>query len=280
MNRALALIALGLAAGSAPLAAQSLRTITSTRQRSDEKELNVNVEFAAGTFRLSKETGGALYRSKITYDEERFRPISTYGKGDLSLGLKSLSVGSHFNGDEHQPQTMTVSVSPDVPARLTLQLVAGESHLELGGLNLTRADIKTGASDSHVAFSTPTTGKCESLSFHVGAAQFTGEHLGNARCRDIELLGGVGDLTMDFTGDWGTTAAVNGNIKVGVGSLKLELPKDIGVQIDVNRVLSSFDPEGFLKNGNSYFSRNWKSAAKRLHLDLTTALGSIEVAWQ
>jgi hypothetical protein len=175
---------------------------------------------------------------------------------------------------------MTMSVSPEVPARLNLQLVAGESHVELGGIKLSSAVIKTGASESHVAFSTPTTGTCESLSFQVGAAEFTGEHLGNARCRNIELVGGVGDLTMDFSGDWGTTAAVDGNIKVGMGTLKLALPKDIGVRIDVNRVFSNFDQVGFLKNGNSYYSSNWKSAAKRLHLDLTTALGSVEVAWQ
>ena len=98
--RALVLLALAVlaAAGSRPCTAQSLRTITSTRQRSDEKELNLNVEFAAGVFRFSKETGGALYRSKITYDERRFRPLSSYGEGDLTLGLKSLNVGSNFNG--------------------------------------------------------------------------------------------------------------------------------------------------------------------------------------
>jgi hypothetical protein len=279
MSRVLASIAFVLVAGSSPLAAQSFRTITSTRQRGDESELNLRVEFAAGTFHLSREPGGALYRSKITYDEQRFRPISSYSKGDLSLGLKSLNAGSNFNHDDHNPQTMTVSVSPELPARLTLQLVAGRSDLELGGLKLARADIKTGAAETHVAFSTPTTGKCESLSFQVGAAQFTGDHLGNARCRNIELMGGVGDLTMDFSGDWGSATMVNGTIKVGMGSLKLELPREIGVQIDVNRMFSSFDQVGLLKNGNSYYSSNWKSATKRLHLDLTTALGSVEVSW-
>ncbi|MBI4503446.1 MAG: hypothetical protein HY700_20090 [Gemmatimonadetes bacterium] len=280
MNRFVLLALLITAA--APLDAQSFRTLSTTRQRRGEKTLTVNVEFAAGKFRMLREAGGALYRSRITYNEARFRPVADYDDGDLSLGLKTLSAKSNMSrrSHEYERQTMDFSISPEVPARLNLQFVAGEAELELGGLNLTRAEIKTGASQSRVSFSVPTVGVCESLSFQVGAAEFRGEQLGNARCRNFELLGGIGDLTLDFTGDWGPLTAVNGDIKVGMGTLRLELPRDVGVQIDVSRVLSSFDQSGFVKRGNGYYSSNWQSAKNRLHLDLTTALGSIEVGWR
>jgi hypothetical protein len=269
------------AASPRALAGQSFRTLLSSRERRGEKELNVTVEFAAGNFHLTRDAAGALYRSKITYNEDGFRPISTYENGELSLGLKTnSSLASKLHSHDADQQTMDLSISPDVPASLNLQFVAGKADLDLGGLNLTRAEIKTGATESRVFFSSPTKGTCESLRFQVGAAQFTAGQVGNARCRNFELLGGVGDLTVDFTGDWGPMKAINSDIKVGMGSLKLEFPKDAGIEIDVNRVLSSFDQPGFQKKGDSYYSSNWETAKRRLHLDLTTALGSVEVAWQ
>jgi hypothetical protein len=281
MNRTI-LLAAALCVGASPLLAQSFRTVTSSRQRSGEKELNVNVEFAAGTFRLRRENTGALYRSRIAYNEERFRPLADYDDGELRLGLKTLSAKQNFNIDKHEynRQSMEVGISPDVPTYLDLQFVAGEADVDLGGLNLSSADIKTGASQSVVSFSTPLVGQCESISFQVGAAEFRTEHMGNARCRNIDFAAGAGEITLDFTGDWGPLTSVNADIKVGMGVLKLDLPRDIGVRVEVSRFLSGFDQSGFVKRGDTYYSPNWDAADKKLHVDITAALGNVEVAWR
>src|SRR2546425_4347784 len=84
----LALLLLPLTAAALP--SQSFRTMSGSRQRRGESELNVNVEFAAGRFRVSRDaTPGGLYRSKITYNEERFHPVLEYTAGDLRVGLKT-----------------------------------------------------------------------------------------------------------------------------------------------------------------------------------------------
>jgi hypothetical protein len=266
-----------------PLLGQSFRTLSTSRQRGAEHELNVNVEFAAGKFRMNRDASGALYRSKISYNEDRFEPIAAFDHGDLSLGLRSNSLKSNMNFDkrEYDRQSMEVSISPALPTRLDIQFAAGEAEVELGGLNLRSAQIKTGASDSRVGFSIPTLGTCESLDFQVGAAQFKAEQLGNARCRRFDFAGGAGDLTLDFTGNWGSMTEASADIKIGVGSLKLVLPRDIGMEVEVSRFLSSFDNSGFEKRGNnSYYSKNWGSAKMHLHLDITAALGNVEVEWR
>jgi hypothetical protein len=275
---AAALVALG--AGS--LSAQSLRTISSGRQRTSEKALDVSIEFAAGTFSLRRDATGALYHTKLTYIEDRFRPVTEYDDGDLHLGLKSLKVSSHLEGEkrEYERQAMDVALSPDVPAQVNLKFAAGNAEVDLGGMNLTSAEIHTGASQSRLTFSSPTTGECESLNLQVGAAEFHAEQLGNARCRNIDFVAGAGDLSLDFTGSWGKLDAMNADIKFGVGSLKLAFPTDIGVEVQVSRIFSSFDHSGFVKRGGSYYSGNWETAKTRLHVDITAALGSVEVAWR
>ena len=268
--------------GAQSLAAQSLRTVSNGRQRSGEKEMDVSIEFAAGRFSLRRDATGALYHSKMAYYEDRFTPISEYDSGDLHLGLKSFKTNSHGEGGkgEYDRQSMDVSLSPDVPTQVNLKFAAGEAEIDLGGLNLSSAEIHTGASKSRLSVSTPTAGQCDSLTLQVGAAEFRGEQLGNARCRNIDFVSGAGDLTLDFTGNWGKLDAMNADIKFGVGTLKLEFPSDVGIEVQVSRIFSSFDHSGFVKRGGSYYSKNWDTAKARLHLDITAALGSVEVAWK
>ena len=281
MTRLPVLAALFTLAGG-PLAAQSFHTLSSARQPRGERELNLTVEFVAGRFRLTRDGTGALYRSRMSYNEDRFRPIADYDDGDLHLGLKGLTVESNFKMKKHEfdRQYMDLSVSPSVPARLNLTLAAGEADVDMGGLNLRSAEIHTGATQSRFDFSTPTVGQCESLSFQVGAAEFRAENLGNARCQSFDFVGGAGDLTLDFTGTWGAREDVKADIKMGVGSLRLNLPRDIGVQVEMSRFLSSFDESGFVKKGDTYYSSNWDTAKARLRIDIVTALGNIEVAWR
>jgi hypothetical protein len=271
-----------LSLGATPLAAQSFHTLSSSRQRSGEKELNVKVEFAAGRFHLHRETSGALYRSRLSYNEERFQPLAEYDDGDLHVGLKGLTVKSNvdFEKREYERQSMDLGLSPDVPITLDLTFAAGEAEVDLGGLNLSSAAIKTGATKSQVLFSTPAKGDCENLQFQVGAAEFRAEQLGNSRCRNFDFIGGAGDLTLDFGGDWGKTAAVTADLKVGVGTLRLELPREIGVEVQMTRFLASFANAGLIKRGDDYYSSNWETAKVRLHIDIAAALGNIEVNWR
>ena len=263
------------------LPAQSLRTMSTSRLRRGEHDLRVRVEFGAGRFRMSRDKTGALYRSKIVYNEDRFHPVMEYDSGDLTLGLKSNRGRSqlNLNKNEADRQVMDLAVAAGVPVSFDLSFGAAEADLDFGGLELARATIKTGASESRIVFSSPTTGRCDRLSFQVGAAEFHAERLGNARCRELEFVGGVGDLTLDFTGDWGLTEST-ADISIGMGSLTLRLPREAGVEVEMRRFLSSFDGSGFVKRGDRYYTPNLDSAKTKLRLDIKAALGSVDVIWQ
>ena len=53
----------------------------------------------------------------------------------------------------------------------------------------------------------------------------------------------------------------------------------LGVALSLNRFLATFDRSGFTKRGDMYSSRNYDSAAAKLHLEINAAFGDINVEW-
>jgi predicted membrane protein len=111
----------------------------------------------------------------------------------------------------------------------------------------------------------------------VGAARFEAEGLGNLNCEDLSFSGGVGDVALDFTGNWRTDGTVD--IDMGLGSLTLRLPKGLGVSVHKSSVLASFDSQGLIKRGQVYYSEGFDKADRKLNINIDAALGSIKVLW-
>lgn len=267
-------------AGGASLSAQTMRTVTGNRQIGKQDELNVHVQFSAGLLKIGRDETGVLYRAKIVYDEERYEPLMDFSAGEQSLLVGVDGIKGARSHDDGGKQELRLNVSPKVPTRFDIKFGAAEADVDLGGLNLTRAEINTGATDATVRFSSPTTGRCGDLTIHVGAASFHAEQIGNSRCERLEFVGGVGDLTLDFTGDWGTQPRPRADISVGLGSLTLRLPRDIGIQIDIARVFSSFDQSGLIKRDGAYYSPNFDGTPTKLRLNVKSAMGSVNVVWR
>jgi hypothetical protein len=101
--------------------------------------------------------------------------------------------------------------------------------------------------------------------------------LGNARAARYSFQGGVGETTLDFGGEW--TRSATASAELGIGSLTLRFPRSLGVRITKNSFLTSFDSSGMIRRGNAFYSRNWDTAPHKLSLDVSAALGSIQVEW-
>lgn len=265
----------------APLAtAQTLRTLASSRQLHGESALTVNVTYVAGRLHLMPAAPGTLYQMEMRYDEDKFTPVRAYdaGTGALNLGLKSrghVTIDSHGN-DQDMP-TLDLALATGVPLDLSVELGAADADVEFGGIALTRLRYQTGASRSQLRFSRPNPAACDSLSLEVGAAQFTATALGNANCRHLRVEGGVGAIALDFTGNWSGPA--DAEIHLALGTLKLQLPRNLGVAITLNRFLASFDRQGFTQRGDVYYSDNYASARYHLDVKVESAFGGIQVLW-
>jgi len=152
-----------------------------------------------------------------------------------------------------------------------------KSEVDLGGMRLSSVRYRTGASETTLRFSQPNPEPCSELSLEAGAAQFHAWSLGNANCRTVRLSGGVGDVTLDFSGAW--QGVTNADLDVAIGSLTLMLPRDAGVAVRLTRFLASFDEAGFTKRGDTYYSAGYETARRRLVLDVSAAFGGVSVVW-
>jgi hypothetical protein len=219
---------------------------------------------------------------ELHYDEERFVPVREYDAdaGTLRLGVRGRDGMRVRLGDRRRDRerpSLDLTLSPDVPLALNLELGAVEADVELGGLALTSVRYRTGASETRLRFSRPNPVACEELSIEAGAAELRAAELANANCARMRIRGGVGELTLDFTGTW--RQSLEADVDVGIGELNLVLPRDVGVSIQLSRFLASFDNAGFTRRGNAWYSANWDRARYRLTLDVNAAIGGVDVAW-
>lgn len=273
-----ALTAIGaLAALGSPVDAQSWRTITSARQLWGTEPVTVHVEYGAGHLEIASADRATLYRMEMRYDEGHFSPITSFDEGSRTLRLGVKGKEGRRGIKMKEGSKSTISLTREVPMNLELNFGAGEADIDLGGMRLRRLELSTGASETKVRFDSPNPIRADRVEIHSGAADLKVYGLGNARAGEIDFQGGVGATLLDFTGAWqGSSTAT---VKMGIGSVTLRFPRDLGVRIEKSSFLTSFEADGMVKRDGAFFSRNWDTAKNRLTLDVEAALGSIEVDW-
>ena len=294
-----AMAALLVAAGPATAQDSSL-TVRGRRALSSEvQQLDVEIRYAAGRLDVGPAAQGELYSYSITYDEDVFRPLNEWtledGTGRLRVGIRKAEPGEgegkswwrrlltldfdfgfNFDDFDEEDGVLALRLSPERPTSLDIEVGAAESRLALGGMSLSGLDISTGATDTEITFDRPNRTEMKELRLEAGAASFRASGLGNARFRELSFRGGVGDVRLDFTGEWSRDAEAS--VEMAMGSLRLVFPADLGVRIHREGFLASVDAPGFVNTeGGGLESQNWSEAEHRLELSVRTALGSVEV---
>lgn len=276
----LLIFAVGLAA---PASAQSWKTVAKSRQLRGQQFLDVQIKYAVGHFELKRGPDRLLYRIESRFDEEAFDLTTNYlesdDRGSLRIGIDGrddLDIGDLDDYDIDEAH-LSVELSGTAPIALSMKFGAAEAELDLGGLRLQNLLLETGASDTRVTFRDRNPDVAEHCTFKAGAAQFRVEELGNSGCRRINVSGGVGSLSLDFSGKWEHDATAD--INVGLGTIEINVPTEVGVRIDRSTFLMSFDAPDLVKqDGGVWLSRNWDTAKRRLNLTVSGALGGIKVA--
>jgi hypothetical protein len=297
----LALLALiGLRAESLP--GQEWTEFRSSRQAHAVTEsFALEVVYGIGHLSVEPAEGDLLYDVRMRYDAEQFKPVRQWsldeGRGQLRVGLTTLDddgdwIGALASGDfdmdpefsldlddlkdfDESAGTLELKLGRRLPVDLKLSAGAAATEIALGGVAVSRLELTTAASETDLSFDDPNPVRMAELIIKAGAAEVMAERLGNARFNRFDLKGGVGDVVLDFTGEWDGDAT--GTVKMGLGSLELKIPAEIGVWIHKSSVLTSFSAPDLAKINGGYRSPNWESAEHRLELELKTAFGAIDV---
>jgi hypothetical protein len=256
--------------------AQTWRTSTFARQVWSTEPMDVRVEYGMGRLTVRPAASPTLYRFEVRYDEERFAPVSTFDEAGrtLRLGVRSRE-GSSRPGREGG--TATLELTRAVPLDLKLDFGAGVANLDLGGISLKNLEVSTGASETTLRFSEPNPIRAERLRVSAGAASLEVLGLGNARAERVVFEGGVGSTLLDFAGNW--TGNTSASVKMGMGSVTLRVPRDVGMRVNRSAVLTRFTADGLTERDGTFFTPNWETAARKLAVDIEAAFGTVKIEW-
>lgn len=246
-----------------------------SRRVAGEERLDVHLAYGAGRLQLGPAEAGMLYRLELRYDEESWEPRTEYDGGKLRVGLdgrdRSINVKDGRSGH------LELELSREVPLDLRMEFGAARADLDLSGLALTDLQLRTGASETVVESRAANPSVLRRAELEVGAADFTARGLGFLNAEEIDVSAGVGEVTLAFDGDWRRDARVE--VHMGVGSLRLLFPRDLGIRLERSTFLTSFEAPGLIREGKAYLSENWDRAARRVTVEIDAAFGGIEVGW-
>ena len=273
-------LALALAAGSAgTLSAQAMRPFTTFRQLHGESRLQARLDFAAGQLRVVPGRAGELYRMSLSYDADRFVPLSHYDPSTnaATLGVDRAGGGFRVVSRSQLQQDAVVELSPRTDLSLSLSLGAVEADVELGGLRLGDLRVEAGASRTALHFSQPNPIRCRTADISAGAAEISVLQLGNSHCDRLRVAGGIGRMILDFGGTW--TSSQVAELSLAVTELRLRLPRKVGVRITMDRFLASFEPSGLVRRGDEWVSPDYDRSERHLDIALRTTVGAVKVNW-
>lgn len=254
--------------------------ITRTIELKGEKHLTVKMDIGAGIIDLRRNRTGDILIAEVEYDPDELRVEIEYDaekdEGTLYLESKSKRKGIDLDKEDHY---WNLEFTDRIPITFEIDVGACEADLDFTGLKIDRLDIDLGASAVDIDFRSPNPVRMHKMSIDVGASALTIIGLGNANFNKLSFDGGVGDFTLDFSGDFKHRARVD--IDIGLGSLTIRVPEDAGVEIrSESSFLSSFsiDKDDFDEvEDDLYQNDNFGETDKELIFDVDIGLGSIDI---
>jgi len=170
---------------------------------------------------------------------------------------------------------MRLALTRDVPLDLSFDMGAVQATLDLTGLSVSDLRVRTGASETTMRFGAPNPVPMRAMEVDVGAAAFTASGLANANTGEIRIGGGVGGVELSFDGEW--TRDIEASVHVVLGGVKIRVPSDVGVRVEVGKMLAQFEHDGLIERDGAWYSSNWESASRHLRLRATTLFGGLEI---
>ncbi|MBI4483091.1 MAG: hypothetical protein HY652_09395 [Acidobacteria bacterium] len=243
------------------------------------QEFSVRLDYGAGKLEIGPSKDPAfLYQYDLDYDEKYFTPRIDYDLFGSRWARLRFSLEGRGSVPTLKGNRLWLQLAPTLPLDLELNIGVAESRIDLSGTKLRHLEIKTGVSETFLTLETPNSIRCERLRVQAGVAEFKAVGLGNANFAVLEFNGGVGESTLDLTGEWRENAEVE--INVGVGSITLVLPLQIGAESETTKkFLTKLELESFRQEGDHYLSHNFEEAAHRVHIRLKAGIGEIKVRW-
>jgi len=273
---------LACAAAAAPLRAQHVRTLESSRLLRDSAPVAVRLQLGTGTLSLGASDAPYLYRSITRFSDAFSPPASAWNAAQrtltLTAGARHLIQNASTSTDDHDAsvQDWRVQLTRRAPLQLSIDATAAKASLDLTGLPLRRFALNTGAAAATVRFDAPNPESMTTFDASVGAGGLQLIGLGNAGASEARIIGGFGDLSLDLGGRWQRDMQIA--VTSSIGGITIVAPPTIGIELDVGGVLKRADVTGeFNRTGSRWRSANYEASAIKVQIFVKSVIGKLEL---
>jgi hypothetical protein len=217
----------------------------------DAEEINLNLKFGAGKLTLNP-GASVLVDGTATYNYDQIKPETTTEDGNVEVRVGNGNF-QLFTGLNNIKNEWDLKLG-DQPMNLSIDSGAYDGTFELGGLSLTRLEIKDGASNVELSFSEPNPVEMSTFTYNTGASDVKLTGLGNANFSLLDFSSGAGDYTLDFSGDLQRDASVK--IETGLSNVIVIVPEGVNAIVTVQGGLSNVNAgPGWERSGNDYVQK-------------------------
>ena len=214
------------------------------------RSAQVDLKMGAGKVTVQ---GGAndLMDAAFSYNVTAWKPIVDYVVKDNegALSVRQPSGTTNTIGTAYKYE-WDIHLNGTTPIDLTLNAGAGDTDMDLSDTMVRSLNVDCGASSTTIKASPKA-------------------------MTSLSVSGGVGETVLDLTGDWKNSADIK--VSGGVGSIKVTVPRNVGVTINAKRGLGSVDAQGFTRDGNTYYNATYGTTGVSLTVDLSVGVGAVTI---
>lgn len=260
----------------------------------NEKELKVTLDAGFGNISVSRGQASRIldtdvdaslssdisqYINYSARDHIGYLNVNTTEECDKAESNHRKKGSIHINGLESSIWDMRFTDA--IPISFEMEIGLGKGNLDLTGLQVKDLTLSAGASSVSLKFDTPNKSVIEDMTIESGLSKFTGTGLCNANFNNFKFEGGVGSYWLDFSGK--LDREVDVNIEVGVGSLTVVIPDNVGAKITYEKNFIShieLARDFSEQEENTYFSSNYSTSHGKMNIRVEAGLGSVKIKRQ
>ncbi len=250
------------------------------------KRLVLDLQVGAAELNLTSHKGPPLVRMNILYmapDAPKINYSRSGGDGNLSVRSNNED-GNGFSilgkqKNQAVKNNWSISLSRDLPCVIHVEFGLGSGSADFGGLNIEELKFATGLSDVELNFSSPCAGQARVVELVTGLGSMEVRGLSNLKMGSMIFAGGLGSAMLEFGGAF--RQYVNVSLDVGMGSLDLRIPENMGVKIrHDDNFLSSHEFDRLQRtSNNTWYSKNWREGPGNLSFQMSVGMGSVDLEW-
>jgi hypothetical protein len=255
----------------------------------DEKELKVTLEAGYGTVNVSRGDAATVINADIeTESSQNLADLISYSKRN-GVGYLNISVNadkedreeksSHsFKFSGFESNNWNMKFTDAVPISFDVELGLGKGNFDFTDLKVKDLNLSAGASSVYLKFDAPNKNVIEDMTIESGLSKFQGDRLCNANFNHMKFEGGVGSYVLDFSGE--LKKEVDVDIEVGLGSLTIIIPDNIGARIIYEKNwISHIDLDRSIaeQEENNYYTSNYASAKGKMNMRVEAGFGSVKI---